>query len=240
MATQKDQKNPTKKNSKKIRRIILLEVLILLILVGAYQIYLIQTKKPAGNSKADTQTEDTGKIKSQGNTGSKSNSNSNSNNGKLTREELAAQQEQEKLQKEEQERKDLIAQADRLTMSYDYDGAIKLIQSYKGPDGGYDVYPILTNAISGYEATKSTLVLYGGSYDSVTQFNHIFFHSLVADTSKAFDGDRNTTGYNMYMTTISEFKKIIQTMYDNGYVLVNLHDIAKKVTLSDGTTKFEA
>jgi len=40
------------------------------------------------------------------------------------------------------------------------------------------------------------------------------------------------------MTTTLEFEKIIQKMYDDGYVLVRMSDIAKKKTLEDGTTKY--
>ena len=46
------------------------------------------------------------------------------------------------------------------------------------------------------------------------------------DTSKAFDGDYKTDGYNQVMTTMDEFNKITQIMYDEGYVMVNLYDLA--------------
>ena len=88
------------------------------------------------------------------------------------------------------------------------------------------------------EAEKDSLLLYGGSYRSVTEFNHIFFHSLIADNSKAFDGDYDSVGYNMYMTTVYEFKKMMQAMYEDGYVLVSVHDLAKQITDEDGNTKF--
>mgnify|MGYP000753760085 FL=1 len=37
------------------------------------------------------------------------------------------------------------------------------------------------------------------------------------------------------MTTIEEFKDIMQSMYDKGYVLISLHKIAKMETQPDGT-----
>ncbi|HKL99263.1 MAG TPA: polysaccharide deacetylase family protein, partial [Mobilitalea sp.] len=55
---------------------------------------------------------------------------------------------------------------------------------------------------------------------------------------KAFDGDEDSTGYNMYMTTITEFENMMQSMYEDGYVLVSIHDIANIETQEDGTTKF--
>lgn len=57
---------------------------------------------------------------------------------------------------------------------------------------------------------------------------HIFFHSLIADTSKAFDGEYTEAGYNQVMTTVSEFREILSQMYERGYVLVSLRDIAEK------------
>ena len=58
------------------------------------------------------------------------------------------------------------------------------------------------------------------------------------DTSKAFDGDRKEKGYNQVMTTKEEFMKILQSMYDRGFVLVRLHDIAYETTDENGNPHF--
>ena len=58
------------------------------------------------------------------------------------------------------------------------------------------------------------------------------------DTSKAFDGDRKQNGYNQMMTTKEEFEKILQSMYDRGFVLVSLHDIAYETTDENGNPIF--
>ena len=60
------------------------------------------------------------------------------------------------------------------------------------------------------------------------------------DNAKAFDGDYNETGYNQVMTTKSEFLKIMEQMYDRGYVLVRMHDIAYETTDENGSTTFTA
>lgn len=67
---------------------------------------------------------------------------------------------------------------------------------------------------------------------------HVFFHSLIIDTSKAFDGDSREKGYNQVMTTKDEFMKILQSMYDRGFVLVRLHDVAYETTGEDGNPHF--
>lgn len=146
---------------------------------------------------------------------------------------------EEKAEEDEKKEKDqkidvLIEKSNLLAMGYDYDAAIELIKSF-GND--FAEYEKLNTAIASYKATKETLVPLG-SYDSASQISHIFFHSLIADTDKAFDGDSKSNGYNYYMTTISEFNKMMQQMYYDGYVLVSIHDVAKEVTAPDGTTKF--
>lgn len=65
------------------------------------------------------------------------------------------------------------------------------------------------------------------------QITHIFFHTLIYDTSKAFDGGYKEDNYNQVMTTVSEFHKIIQTLYEKGYVMVSPHDLA---TVNDDGT----
>ena len=125
----------------------------------------------------------------------------------------------------------LLNQAEALATGYDYDGAIALLQS--DPQLASD--PAITNAIANYEAIKGTLVR-----SHVGEITHVFFHSLVVDNSKAFDGDDDEKGYNQVRTTVGEFKKILQNMYDKGYVLVRLHDLAYETTDESGNTVMKA
>ena len=68
----------------------------------------------------------------------------------------------------------------------------------------------------------------------------MFFHSLIMDNKKAFDGDSDEKGYNQVMTTKSEFLKILDQMYERGYVLVRMRDIAYETTDENGNSKFVA
>jgi hypothetical protein len=223
------QRRKRRYNIKRIIGVIAVELLVIVLLIAGYK--FVRAKfdpiKPNDNIEEN-------------NNGLDNNNQGDNNNidEKLSPEELEARNEQERLRKENEERQNLIDQADLLTLSYDYDGAIDLIKSYQGPEGGYELYPVLREAIERYETEKSSLVHLGGSYNSVTEVNHIFFHSLIADNSKAFDGDYDSVGYNMYMTTIYEFIKMMEKMYEDGYVLVSIHDLVKLVTLEDGSTKF--
>lgn len=57
---------------------------------------------------------------------------------------------------------------------------------------------------------------------------HIFFHPLVAYANRAFDGDHISQGFDDWFVTVGEFSKIIQSMYDNGYILVGIDDVYEK------------
>ena len=221
----KGQKRNDGRHRKRMQIFLICEIIVLLFLAGSYYFYYNKNTDP-------------GKVNENNEGSNNGNRDDSGGEDELSPEEKKALEEQERLRQEVAEREALIEQAKKLTLSYDYDGAIELIKSYQGKEGGYEVYPALVSAINELEAEKSKLVLYGGSYTSVTQFNHIFFHSLIADNSKAFDDDYDSVGYNMYMTTVSEFKKIIEKMYEDGYVLVSIHDIAKQVTDENGKTKF--
>ena len=129
------------------------------------------------------------------------------------------------LSKEEilaQKKATLIADADYLATTYDYDAAIAKIQSWEG----YAEDEELSTKLAGYEATKASCVRV--NMEDVT---HIFYHSLVVDPARAFDpNDYQGRGNYEWMTTVSEFNKITQEMYDRGYVLVSLHDLYRYET----------
>ncbi len=121
---------------------------------------------------------------------------------------------------------ELIAKADRLAAMYDYDAAIELIKSVPG----YENYDDANDLITRYELEKSRLVKWP---DNKT-IKHVFFHALIVDTDLCFKSDE-ASQYNQVMTTVEEFNKIMQILYDKGYVLVGVHDMAELVQQPDGT-----
>ena len=123
----------------------------------------------------------------------------------------------------------LIKDADFLATTYDYDGAIALIQTWEGYAEDAD----LTAKITEYETTKDSCVRV--DMQTVT---HIFYHSLVVDPERCFNpNDYQGRGNYEWMTTISEFEKITQEMYDRGYVIVSLHDLYRYETDENGNQK---
>ena len=122
----------------------------------------------------------------------------------------------------------VIREANRLALMYDYDGAAARIMSVPG----YETNELYTDAIKNYAYLKDQTVV----WTDYTKITHIFFHILVVDEELAFSSDKRDD-YNKVMTTVDEFKKIIQSMYDRGYVLISLHKIARMELQPDGSTR---
>ena len=120
-------------------------------------------------------------------------------------------------------RADLLAQAEALTRGYYYDDAIRLLEN-AGELTNTDTAAMLQDV----KHLKESLVKYDSS-----QYYHIFFHSLAADTAKTFDGDHDSAGYDMFMTTVSEFKAMLPLLQEQGFIL---YDITDMVELVDGKT----
>lgn len=125
----------------------------------------------------------------------------------------------------------VLSEGDRLAASYDYDNAIKAIESYGEK---YTKKDELVAAIDRYNQEKAKAV----KFSDIHQITHVFFHTLLVDNAKAFDGEYTEAGYNQYMTTVGEFRQILDELYARGYVLVNLSDIAHEETDENGNTKF--
>ena len=66
---------------------------------------------------------------------------------------------------------------------------------------------------------------------------HLFFHPVVAYPELAFDGDAQANGIDDYMVTVNEYNKILQSVYDKGYVLVDIADVWSETTGDDGQPK---
>lgn len=116
--------------------------------------------------------------------------------------------------------RELVEEADIQAAMYDYDAAIATIKSF---GNNWAQRAELSAAKQKYEQLKTQAV----RWEDTTTIPHIFFHSLIADNARAFDGQYTEDGYNQYMTTIPEFEAMLEEMYARGYVLVKIHDIAK-------------
>lgn len=122
----------------------------------------------------------------------------------------------------------ILKEAEITAAMYDYEGAITYVKE-KLPE--WNTVEAVNTFIAQCEDNKSKLVKWADN----TKITHIFFHTLIQDCSVAF-GSNSKDNYNQVMTTIDEFNAILQQMYDRGYVLVKLSDIA---SINPATGKME-
>lgn len=125
----------------------------------------------------------------------------------------------------------LLKEAEELALGYDYEKALACLA--KVPEE-FSQDEEVTAAVSRYEAAKDSFV----PYDQPVR--HIFFHSLIVDTSLAFDGDYMENGYNYWMTTVDEFKAMLDELYANQYVLIDIHDLCEEQTDENGNVTLAA
>ena len=133
----------------------------------------------------------------------------------------------------EEKIKRIIGEADTLALGYDYDAAIELLKTIED----YETEEKVKEAIQKHEDTKASCVPV--NIDEVT---HIFYHSLVVDPDRAFanqETNPQAVGNNQWMTTVDEFNKITQEMYDRGYVMVSIHDLYEEVQDEAGNTVYQ-
>ncbi|MGM9606709.1 MAG: polysaccharide deacetylase family protein [Oscillospiraceae bacterium] len=67
---------------------------------------------------------------------------------------------------------------------------------------------------------------------------HIFFHPVIAYPEYAFSSAVSKTdqeGLDKWMVTVDEYNKILQSLYDKGYILVAIEDVWSEVTDESGT-----
>ncbi len=69
------------------------------------------------------------------------------------------------------------------------------------------------------KAAQSNFKTYEGPIE------HIFFHPLIAYPELAFDHDSLAKGYNDYFVTVNEFRRILNELYQNDYILIDIHSL---------------
>jgi len=75
-----------------------------------------------------------------------------------------------------------------------------------------------------YLSAQSALV----RWENTEQIPHLSFRALIVDAERAFDGDEDELTYNQSMLTVNEFRKVLELLYEQGFVLVNMHDMVKE------------
>ena len=127
------------------------------------------------------------------------------------------QREQES--EEEQELLDILAQADQIALGYEYDRAEEFLKNAEIDKSDERV----VSAIADYQSRAGKMHEYEGDIP------HLSFPNLIVDPSRAM-----SDGYGDLMLTLSEFEKILNGLYENGYLLIDIHDLVKETENEEG------
>lgn len=127
-------------------------------------------------------------------------------------------------ERQDKEAQDLLAEAALLAAGYDYDTAIAKLEGF---NGNKEKYPDMEIRLSEYKQQQSLLV----AHNDPGAIPNLAFHVLVADPSRTWTNQDYGGQYNRNFVTTDEFEKILEQLYNNGYVLVDMDCfIAETVT----------
>lgn len=115
-----------------------------------------------------------------------------------------------------QEAANLIIRAEMLAAEYDFDGAIAALDSFSGNES---LFPAIGEARERYQQIIGSMVSWKAG-----DVPNLSFHVLIADPIRAFKDKTYGSSYKKNFITVTEFAAILQQLYDNGYVLVDLDD----------------
>ena len=132
----------------------------------------------------------------------------------------------------EAEMNSILQKAAEMADGYDFEGAVALIDSFSGNIGGY---PQLQDARARYEYSKESLV----PWTDPNSIINLSFQTLIADTDRAFSHEEYGSSLKKNFVTTEEFQKILERLYENDYILVNLSDLVETVTSESGSEYYQ-
>lgn len=128
---------------------------------------------------------------------------------------------EEQLQNQQQNAMEV---AEKLALSYEYEAAINYLQNEE--------------ALRDYEGVEEKIAEYQNAINSMYEYDgtigHLCFTNLVVDPKRAFDGDEYSSIYKSNMITLDEFEKMLDSLYTNGYILIDIHSLAEELADSRG------
>lgn len=213
--SKKEQKQKQKKRALMIKTVVLV---LLLVILGICVFFLVRTlqkdqKTQSPDKKEDVQAEATPETTPE-----------------AAPEETPGETEDTAAEPQANDKTAAMEEAAYLAATYDYDGAIEKLNSVEGAAEDSEI----AAKIAEYQSIKDSCVPV-----NMNEVTHIFYHSLVVDPERGFAGDDSlAAGFKQWMTTVDEFNKITQAMYDNGYVLVRLRDLVTQTTDANGNVHF--
>ena len=134
----------------------------------------------------------------------------------------------------EAEATQILLEAAEAVKHYDYDAGIEVLARFTGD---WSLYPQIAERHDQYKSAKESMVL----WPETQPILNLSFQILIADAQRAFN---DPTGYadsykNHYVTT-EEFQKILEQLYLNDYILVDIDDCYARETDDYGNVCFTA
>ncbi len=149
-------------------------------------------------------------------------------NKRLARKEAAEKAQHELWDKEQHQ---VAAEADALMAQLDYEKALAVLEAFGGDP---KVYTAVGTRLTDCRNAMDTMVVWNDPGKVV----NLSFQMLIADTGRAFNYPVYGGSINKNFLTVEEFGKLLQQMYESGYVLVDRHDIVETKTAEDGTLTY--
>ena len=131
----------------------------------------------------------------------------------------------------ELENQRVLAEAEELASGYDYQSAIDKLDSL----GDLTQYPDISAKRVEYVNARDALV----EYQDPTMIPNLSFHVLIHDMARAKADTEFGGSYNKNFVTTGEFTKILEQLYNNGYVLVDFDSFVGSTTDVNGNEQFQ-
>lgn len=133
----------------------------------------------------------------------------------------------------EQYVQELLTEAAAYVAGYDYDTAIAILSNFKGDT---EKYPEIQNTLNEYISAQDKMI----PWDDPGQVVNLSLQLLIADPLRAFNHSVYQNSFNKNFITTDEFSAILEQLYENGYVLVNMEDIVSCETRDNGDPYYSA
>ena len=134
---------------------------------------------------------------------------------------------------EAQEAQRILNEAAVLAAGYDYQGAIDKLNTFTGDTSKYTDFTLRS---SEYAQALTQLV----AHNDPDEVANLSFHVLIADPSRAFTNQSMGGKYNQNFVTIDEFQKILEQLYANNYVLVEMDSFVDEIVGGDGAVTYSS
>lgn len=135
--------------------------------------------------------------------------------------------------KQDEEAKQIAAQAGLLVANYDYDGAIALIDDFSG---NLTNFPELAELRVEIVTARDNLVV----WSDPSVIPNLSFNMLIEDAGRAYNDDEYASAFKKNYITTMEFSNILEQLYNNGCVLVSMDDIIDAKSDDNGSLIYSA